>query len=98
MASHQPSIVGLQQIGRHSHIPHAGIEPQVVAIWIKDDGHSVMDCCGQRIRGRRQDRAGLHRLAACVLPAVPDSREREQLAFIDFEAVRLLGIPDLFAE
>ena len=27
IASHQPSVVGLQQVGPSSHIPHAGIEP-----------------------------------------------------------------------
>jgi hypothetical protein len=43
IASHQPGIVGLQQIGRRIHGPHAGIEPQVVDICIEDHGHPVVD-------------------------------------------------------
>jgi hypothetical protein len=44
IAPHQPRIVGLQQFGRRNHVPHSRIEPQVIAIWIKNDGHSVVDC------------------------------------------------------
>ena len=42
-APHQPGVERLQQFGRRSHIRHAGIEPQVVAIWIKRDEHSVVE-------------------------------------------------------
>jgi hypothetical protein len=35
IATHQPGIRGLQQFGRRTHIRHAGVEPQVVAVWIK---------------------------------------------------------------
>src|ERR1700689_2613643 len=39
IASHEPGIIGLQQIGdRRSHILHSRIEPQVVGIWIENDG------------------------------------------------------------
>ena len=43
IAPHQPGIVGLQQFGRSCDFCHARIEPQVVAVWIKDDWHSVVD-------------------------------------------------------
>jgi hypothetical protein len=45
IASHQPCIEGLQQFGRRSRVLHPRIEPQVVAVWIKDDWHSVVDGC-----------------------------------------------------
>lgn len=93
IALHQPSIVGLQQFGRRIYIPHSGIEPQIIAVGRKDDGHAVVDGSGHGIWRRGQDRAGLHRVAACVLPAIPYPREREQL--IDFKTIRLLGFPRL---
>ena len=43
IASHQPSIVGLQQFGHHRHVLHARIEPEIVAVWIKNDWHSVVN-------------------------------------------------------
>src|ERR1019366_8198031 len=46
IAPHQPSIAGFQQIGCRSYILHPRIEPQVVAVWIENDWHSVVDGCG----------------------------------------------------
>jgi hypothetical protein len=43
IAPHQPSIAGPQQFGGSTHVPHPGIEPQVVAIWIEDDRHAGVD-------------------------------------------------------
>jgi hypothetical protein len=43
IAPHQPSIVVLQSFRRRTHILHSRIEPQVVAIWIEDDWHAVVD-------------------------------------------------------
>ena len=43
IASHHPSIVGPQQFGHRRHILHAWIEPKIVAVWIKDDWHSVVN-------------------------------------------------------
>src|SRR5713101_1759781 len=40
-------------------------------------------------------RAGLHRVAARVIPAIPQSCECEQLPVIDLEAVWLLGFSRL---
>jgi hypothetical protein len=90
IAPHQPSIVGLQHLGRRTHIPHTRIKPQIVAVWIKDNGHAVVDCGCNGVWGRRQNRAGLKPIAACILPAVPQSSEREQLPTADLEGVRLL--------
>jgi len=36
IAPHQLGVAGLQQIGRRAHILHAGIEPKLVGIWMKD--------------------------------------------------------------
>jgi hypothetical protein len=92
-APHQPSIVGLQQIGRRTDIPHPRIKPQIVAVWIEDDWHSVVDGRGHGIRGRGQDRAGLDPLPGLVPSAIPYSRERKQFFFVDFKAIGLLGFP-----
>jgi hypothetical protein len=96
IAPHQPSIIGLQQFGRRSRVPHPRIEPQVVAVWVEDDGHAVVDGRGHSIWGRGQDRAGLNRVAASIILAIPDSCEREQLSVIDFKAVRLLCTSSVF--
>ena len=42
IAPHELCIVRLQQFGRRTRIPHSRIEPQVVAIRIKNDWHAVM--------------------------------------------------------
>jgi hypothetical protein len=91
VAPHQPGIEGFQQFGRRTHILHSGIEPKVVAVWVKDHWHSVMDGRGHRVRGRGQNRAGLDPVAVRVFPAVPQPCEREQLPVIDFKTVRLFG-------
>jgi hypothetical protein len=39
--------LGPQQFGRRAHIVHAGVQPQIVAVWIEDYGHSVVDGQGQ---------------------------------------------------
>ena len=46
--------------------------------------------------GRSNNRARLHPFASWVFPPIPDSCEREQLAFLDFKTERLLGLPFLF--
>jgi hypothetical protein len=43
IAPHQPSIVGLQQFGHHTHPPYSRIKLEVVAVWIKNDWHAVVD-------------------------------------------------------
>jgi hypothetical protein len=43
IATHQPSFEALQQFGRHTQILHTRIEPQVVAVGIKNDGHAVVN-------------------------------------------------------
>jgi len=57
----EPSIVGAQQFGHCGHVLHARIEPEIVAVLIKDDWHSVMNRRCDGICSRRQDRAGLQR-------------------------------------
>lgn len=54
--SHQPRIAGLQQIGDRFNVRHSRIEPQVLVVWVKDDGHSVVDggCHGIRRRGKNR--------------------------------------------
>ena len=42
-APHLPSIERLQQFGRRSHVLHSGVEPKVVAVWIEDDWHAVVN-------------------------------------------------------
>ena len=42
-APHQLGIEGLQQFGCRPPIVHARIKPQIVAVWIKDDWHAVVD-------------------------------------------------------
>src|ERR1700730_13447155 len=39
IAPHQPSIVGFQQFGRCLNIRHPRIEPEIIRVWIEDDGH-----------------------------------------------------------
>jgi len=43
IAPHHAGIVGLQEFGRRSDIRHSGVEPNVVAVWVEDDWHSVLD-------------------------------------------------------
>jgi hypothetical protein len=43
MGTHRLSVIGLQHVGRRTHILHSGIEPQVVDIWIEDHRHAVVD-------------------------------------------------------
>jgi hypothetical protein len=43
VAPHEPRIAELQQVGRHSYVIHPRIKPQVVVVWIKNDGHAVVD-------------------------------------------------------
>ncbi len=93
ITSHQPSIAGPQQVGHRGHIPQARIEPEIVAVFINDDWHSVVNRGCNAIRSRRQNRAGLQRFAVCVVPAIPYSCKREQLPVINFKAVRLLNFP-----
>ncbi len=57
----EPSIVGAQQFGHCGHVLHARIEPEIVAVLIKGDWHSVMNRRCDGICSRRQDRAGLQR-------------------------------------
>lgn len=57
--------------------------------------HSVVDDGGRGIGSRGQNRARFKPVPGCVLPAVPQSREREQLSIIDLEAEWLLGCPRL---
>jgi hypothetical protein len=71
IAPHQPSIEGLQQFRHLNHILHSRIEPQIVAVRIKDDRHSVVDSSGHGIWRRGQNRAGLDPFSACVSPAIP---------------------------
>ena len=92
VAPHHPGVIRLQHVGHCSHVVHSRIEPQIITVWVKDDRHSIMDGCGHRVRCRCQDRARLDPLPARVFPAIPQSREREQLAVIDFKAVRLFRL------
>lgn len=43
VAPHEPGFAGSQQVGDGFDLCHAGIEPQVVAIWIEDHWHPVVD-------------------------------------------------------
>ena len=43
IAPHRPRIVGFQQFGRRAHIVHAGVEPKLVAVWIENHCHPVVD-------------------------------------------------------
>ena len=42
ITSHRPSVVGLNISAAAVTFPHSPIEPKVVAIWIKNDGHAVV--------------------------------------------------------
>jgi len=42
-ASHRSGIAGLQQFGSGFDLCHAGIEPNVVAVWIEDHWHPVVE-------------------------------------------------------
>jgi len=42
-APHLAGIVGLQKFRDDLHVGHAGVEPQIIAVSIKDDRHPVMD-------------------------------------------------------
>jgi hypothetical protein len=46
IAPHQPSVVGLQQIGSRVHIVHGGVQPQVVGIQIENHWHPVVNARG----------------------------------------------------
>jgi len=71
------------------HVRHARIEPQIIAVLVKDHWHSVVDGRGHGIWSRGKNRAGLHPISASVFPSVPECRECEQLASVHFEAVWL---------
>ena len=43
VAPHQSGIEGLQHLRNRRDIGHPRIEPQVIAVGIKDDWHSVVD-------------------------------------------------------
>ena len=43
IAPHELCPIRLQQFGRRTRIQHSRIEPQIVAIRIKNDWHAVMD-------------------------------------------------------
>lgn len=43
IAAHQAGIEGLQKFRHRSHILHSRIEPEVIAVRVKDDWHSVVD-------------------------------------------------------
>ncbi len=43
IAPHEPGIAGPEQFGRCPRILHSRIEPQVVAVRIKDDWHALVD-------------------------------------------------------
>ena len=43
IAPHEPGVERLEQFGRRTVILHAGIEPQVVSVWIEDHWHPVVD-------------------------------------------------------
>jgi len=90
ITSHKPGITRLQQLGS---VSRSWIEPAIVAVWLKNDGHAVVHGGGRGIRCRGQDGTGSYPAAAGVLPAVPKSCEREQLPVINLEAVRLLAFP-----
>jgi hypothetical protein len=53
--------------------------------------HAAVNRRRHGIRDSRQNRAGLYPISACVFPAIPQPGEREQLAFTDCKAIRLLG-------
>jgi hypothetical protein len=93
IAPHTLGIAGLQQIGNGFDLCHARIKPEVVAIRVEDDWHSVVDACGHGIRGRGEDRAGLDPVAIGVFPTILQPRKREQLPLIYLKAKWLLGFP-----
>ena len=71
-------IVGPQEFGCRSRIPHPRIEPQVVGVWIKDDWHSVVDFRGNSVWSRGQNGADLQRsLVHITAPASDWSRSRD---------------------
>jgi hypothetical protein len=43
IAPHPPSVIRLQQVGRLPPLPHPRVEPYVVAVWIKNHRHAVVD-------------------------------------------------------
>jgi hypothetical protein len=57
IASHRLGVLGLQQFRDDLHVGHAGIEPEVVTIWMKDHWDSVVDAGGHGIRRGGQNRA-----------------------------------------
>src|SRR6266496_733353 len=89
VATHQPRIIGFQQFGCSSYIFYPRIEPQVVAIRIKNDWHAVVDGCGHSIGSSGQNRERLQRFPTWSFPPVPYSGKREQLPFSNFKTVWL---------
>jgi hypothetical protein len=89
----QPGIEGSQQVGGGSDLCHARIKPQIVAVWIEDHGHAVVNGRGHGIRGRGENRAGLNPVAIGVFPTIPKSRKRKQLPLIYLKAKWLFGFP-----
>ena len=77
IATHNLGIVRLQQFRDDLRVIHARIEPEIVTLWVEDDWHSVVGGRGHGVRRGGQDRAGFNPIAACILPAVPQSRESE---------------------
>jgi len=88
---HQPGIAWLQQFRDRGDILHSGIKPQVIAVWIEDYWHPVVDIHCHSVRSRGENRARPDPLSLGVLPTVPQSGESEQLPLADFKAIRLLG-------
>jgi hypothetical protein len=82
IAPHQPSVIEFHRVGNHGHILHAEVEPQIEAVWIEYDWHPVVDCRGDGIWGRGQNRAGLRPFAAWIFPAIPDSGEGAESVYL----------------
>lgn len=79
IASHHFRIVGPQHFRQSIHILHSGIEPCIVIGSVKDDWHSVVDCGGNRVRSRSQNRTRPNPFPTGIFPAFPQASEREQL-------------------
>jgi hypothetical protein len=98
VAPHLSSIVGLQHLRYRLDIGHPRIEPQIITVWIKDNGHTVVDGRGDCVRCCCQDRTRLEPLPAGVPPSIPQSCERKQFPVIDFKTVWLFRFGRSLAE
>jgi hypothetical protein len=90
---HQRGVERLQHLGKRNRVSEGWVQPKIVVVRAQDNRHSVVNIEQERIWSRCDDRAALDYIALWTLPSVPETSEREQIAAVSLEAIRLLGGP-----